>query len=154
MSTDAPEVPTWTPPPWLNATMKLMLRTPGVQRVVGRAIALLSFTGRRSGTRYTTPITYLRDGDEVLLITKRVRTWWKNLQDEPAVRLRLAGEEVAGRASLAVGDPAALPDLVRFLQHHQRDAKAYNITITDGVVDEDGARAVLPQLVIITVTLT
>ncbi len=153
MTTEAPELPSWTPPSWLNSMMKVMLHTPGLQRVVGQAIALLSFTGRRSGTRYTTPITYLRDGDEVVVITKRFRTWWKNLQDEPQVELRLAGTTLRGRASLAVGEPAGLPTLVRFLEHHQRDAQAYGITITDGHVDEAEARAVLPHLVIITILL-
>ena len=107
MTTEAPELPSWTPPSWLNSMMKVMLHTPGLQRVVGQAIALLSFTGRRSGTRYTTPITYLRDGDEVVVITKRFRTWWKNLQDEPQVELRLAGATFAvGRAWRSVSPPA------------------------------------------------
>lgn len=122
MTTDAPGVPDWTPPAWLYAMMNTMLRTPGIQRVVGESTVLISFSGRRSGTRYTTPITYPPDGNEIQVITNRFRTWWGNLQDEPEVELRLAGATVAGRASLSV-------------------------------VDEDQALAIIPQLVIISITL-
>lgn len=51
MTADAPEVPDWTPPSWLNAMMRTMLRTPGLERLVGKSVALISFTGRKSGTR-------------------------------------------------------------------------------------------------------
>lgn len=57
-----------------------------------------------------------------------------------------------GTAHVSIDDPESLPDLVSFLGHRRRDAKAYGITVTDGRVDEDDARAVLPQLVVVTVT--
>lgn len=145
-------IPGWTPPPWLNAMMTAMLRTPGLQRLVGRTTALITVTGRTTGRRYTTPVTYDRAGDTVVILTKRPRTWWRNLPSRPEVELRLAGTTVQGRAHVSVDDPECLPDLVSFLEHRRRDAKAYGIAVTDGHVDEADARAVLPHLVVITVT--
>lgn len=49
MKSDTISVPTWTPPRWVNAVMKVMLRTPGLQRLMGSTIALITVTGRRTG---------------------------------------------------------------------------------------------------------
>ncbi len=152
MTSETPTIPSWTPPAWLNSGMTAMLRTPGLERLVGRNVALLTFTGRRTGREYTTPVTYYRDGDTVTILTKRRRTWWRNLVSRPEVELRLAGRRVRGRADLAIGDPGCLPELVSILERHRRDARAYGISVTDGRVNEAEARAVLPQLVFITVT--
>jgi hypothetical protein len=53
------KVPEWTPPAWLNSMMKLMLKTPGLERWLGRQLALLTFTDRKTGQQYTTPVPTL-----------------------------------------------------------------------------------------------
>lgn len=62
-------VPTWTPPKWLNAVMQIMLSTPGLPRILGRTTALFTFTGRRTGNSYTTPVTHYRSGDKVIVLS-------------------------------------------------------------------------------------
>ncbi len=39
--------------------MKLMLKTPGLEQWLGRQLALLTFTGRKTGQQYTTPVPTL-----------------------------------------------------------------------------------------------
>ena len=154
MTTDTITIPTWTPPLWLNAGMKLMLRTPGLQRFLGRAIALVTFTGRRSGRSYTTPVTYARHGDTVIVITKKFRKWWRNFEERPEVQLRLAGRTFTGRAKASVGDEREASTLMTFLQNRPVDAKAYGVTLDpDGRVSLDEARALLPHVVIIRIAL-
>ena len=46
--------PSGNVPAWLNAMMRLLLKTPGLQNLLGKQIALLTFTGRRTGDRQTT----------------------------------------------------------------------------------------------------
>lgn len=70
MSEKTHQLPTSTPSKWMNASMKLFLKTPGLQNVIGKTIALITFTGRKIGKRYTTPVTYYRDGDTVVILTK------------------------------------------------------------------------------------
>jgi hypothetical protein len=147
-------VPAWTPPGWINAAMKLALRTPGLQSWIGRSVALISWTGRRSGRRYTTPVSYHCSNGQVTLLSKRFRNWWRNFDEQPWVELRLAGKVRTGRARASVGDEAALPRLVEFLEHNPRDAKGYGVEIDfDGRLDERDARALLSQVVVIEVTL-
>lgn len=72
------------------------------------------FTGRRSGTRYATPVNYLQRGREVLITTDS--PWWHNLDGGAPVELRLRGRKIGATAE-AVRDPdqvaEALTALVR-----------------------------------------
>lgn len=147
---DTAAVPTGTPPGWVNRMMTTLLRTPGVQRILGRAIALITVTGRRTGRQITFPVSYARDGDDVVITTKAFRTWWRNLQDHPEITLRLAGRDHRAHTEVMVGDPAALPDLVAFLTGRRQDARAYGIDLDgQGRPDPEQIKALLPHLVII-----
>lgn len=53
--------------------MRWVLRTPGLQTMVGREVALLGFKGRKTGRSYTIPVSYQRDGDTVTVVTKKLR---------------------------------------------------------------------------------
>ena len=48
-----------------NALMKSVLRSP-LHGMVSKNFMLITFTGRRSGKVYTTPVNYVRDGDSIL----------------------------------------------------------------------------------------
>lgn len=52
-------------------------------------LLLLSFTGRRSGRSYKTPVSYVRDGTDLLI--PGGGKWWRNLVGGP-VTVRLQGE--------------------------------------------------------------
>lgn len=98
MTDSDPTTPSGNVPPFLNAMVKAFLKTPVLQTALGKQLALLSFTGRRSGKLYTIPISYERRDDSVLMLTKRTRSWWRNFESQPAVELRLAGKTVKGTA--------------------------------------------------------
>ena len=59
---------------------------------------LISFTGRKSGKVYTTPVEYMRDENTLTVFTQRQRTWWKNLQGGADVTVRLRGHDLSGQA--------------------------------------------------------
>ncbi len=153
MGDESVTVPTGTPPAALNSLMKLFLRTPGLQRWLGKEVALLTFTGRRTGKRYTIPISYDRQGDTVVMITKKVRRWWRNFETHPDVELRLAGKQFEGKAVAGVGTESELGFLISFLEHRPVDAKAYGVEIVDGSLDPEDARALLPLIVLVRVTV-
>src|SRR5215212_4045089 len=84
----------------VNRAPALLLRSP-LHGVLSDGVLLLSFTGRKSGRRYTTPSNYLLDeaaGDTVLLTTDS--PWWRNLRGGAPIALRLRGRELAGRAEV------------------------------------------------------
>lgn len=85
----------------LNPVVRGILRSPA-HRVISASTMLLTFTGAKSGTRYTTPVAYFAgDGDEVFCAT--TSRWWRNLVAQPAVTLRLRGRDIAARASVIRG---------------------------------------------------
>ena len=154
MSDSTPAPPLTTISPALNATMKILLRTPLIQKVLGRYLALLSFTGRRSGKKYTIPVSYKRTGQSVLLLTKRARSWWRNFQDEPRVQLRLEGRWLNGTAHARVATDADLDEVVAYLADRPQDAKASGAAfLPDGSLDPASVPPLLPHNVLIRVDL-
>lgn len=146
-------VPTATPPAFLNSVMKVMLRTPGLQRVMGKSLMLLTFTGRRTGRQYTIPVSYARVGDHVLTVTKVFRHWWKNFETNPGVRVRLAGTVFPGTATAAIGDESRFEQLRDYLAERPVDAKAYGVRIEGGRPVSEDVRALLPQVVLVDISL-
>ena len=133
--------------------MRLMLRTPGLQRLTGRSTALLTFTGRKSGKSYTTPITYVADDGRVILTCNERRQWWRNLADRPAVTLRLAGRTVTGQARVLRG-PSALPFLIVFWQAQPMIAKRSGATFdASGRIDAASVEARLADTVVVVVDI-
>src|SRR5262249_49269326 len=68
----------------------------------GAPILLLTTTGRKSGKRWTTPLIYLTDGDEYVVVAGGrgvVRpAWYYNLRDDPDVSIRVRHEVLEVRA--------------------------------------------------------
>lgn len=60
---------------------------------------LLEHVGRRSGKQFTTPLLYLRNGDDLVIVASqgglpKDPQWYLNLQAEPHVSVRVRGEGV------------------------------------------------------------
>lgn len=80
-----------------NPVVKRLLKSP-LHVIVSGTFMLITFTGRKSGTVYTTPVQYRRVEDTVYIITSAGYTWWKNLRGGADVHLRIRGRAYAGHA--------------------------------------------------------
>ena len=80
-----------------NAMVTTILRSPWHGMRSGQLL-LLTFTGRKSGKEFTTPLRYVQEG-ETLRITV-VYPWWKNLIGEAMVRVLLRGQMRTGTAEV------------------------------------------------------
>ncbi|MGI9433187.1 MAG: nitroreductase/quinone reductase family protein [Myxococcota bacterium] len=128
---------------WINPVMTALLKSP-LHGLVSRDIMLITFTGRRSGRSYTTPVSYFREGQTVRCFTRNDTAWWRNLRGGASVSLRVRGEEQEGHAEAISGDPKRIADaLTAFLSQVPRDATYYDITLdANGAPDpEDLERA-------------
>ena len=65
-----------TIPPAVNAAMRFILRSP-LHGMVSKTITLITFTGRKSGKTYSTPVSYSQKGSQVTIFTHG--EWYKNL---------------------------------------------------------------------------
>ncbi len=116
-------------PPVFNQAMKLVLRSP-IHGLVSKSILLITFTGRKSGKSYTTPVSYSQQGDQVYVFT--YHTWWKNLKNGAPVTLRLRGREFQGQAEpIAEDKQAVAAGLMAHLRKVPSDAGFYGVTFDD-----------------------
>lgn len=154
MSANPADAPNWTPPRWLNGMMVVMLKTPGLQRLVGKGTALITFTGRKSGREITTPVSYVRKDDRILITGHRTRQWWRNLVADPQVEVRLAGKVRRGQASVMDDPDNALDDFLAVLEAQPVVAKISGVPIDErGRADPDTAREVLGYTVVVSIKL-
>lgn len=144
-------VPEDIPPAWANSLMKWALGAPVIEKWVGKEVAVLSFTGRRTGAEYEIPVSYFREDDTVTVITKRRRTWWHNFETPTQVRIRLAGEDYTGMAEIVADETEVLDFMVGYLDKRPIDAKAYGLG-TDEIITAKVAK-IVPQIVMIRITL-
>lgn len=111
-----------------------------LHRLLSGKRLVLSFTGRRSGTRYATPVNYLQRGDELLITTDS--SWWHNLDGGAPVQLRLRGRQVQATAK-AIRDPDAVAEALTALvrDHPPYGRWAHIHTGPDGTPDPADVRA-------------
>jgi F420H(2)-dependent quinone reductase len=87
--------------PLFNAPIAALATSRRFSGLVNRNIVLLSYTGRRSGRRFSIPVAYRRTGDEITINANmpEAKTWWRNfLGDGGPLTLQLDGTERTGHA--------------------------------------------------------
>ena len=70
---------------------------------------LLDHVGARSGVRRTTPLVYVRDGDDVVIVASkgghpRHPAWFHNLRANPEATVQIGSERRAVRARVATAE--------------------------------------------------
>lgn len=64
----------------VNACVGALRTSPRVGRFVRRHVTVITYTGRRSGRTFTTPVGYRRAGDTVTIGVRLpdAKKWWRN----------------------------------------------------------------------------
>jgi hypothetical protein len=102
--------------PLFNAPVAALATSPRFGGLVNRNIAILGYTGRRSGRTFSTPVAYRRTGDAITINANlpQTKTWWRNfLGDGGPVTLQFDGTERAGHAVAAQDDKGRVTVTVR-----------------------------------------
>jgi hypothetical protein len=85
----------------VNAGVLALRDAPVAGPLIRRRITTVTYTGRRSGRTFTTPVGYRRRDDEVLVVVELpdMKTWWRNFdKEERPVTLDLPGGPRTGLA--------------------------------------------------------
>ena len=117
----------------VNLVVRGLLRTPGLNRVIGSRLITLYVAGRKSGRRYTVPVSYLAQGDDLLIGTSS--GWARNLRAGEPVAFRFKGKIRLADVQTLTAEPnvvtayahmaAANPAFARFSRVHvDRDGNA------------------------------
>ena len=116
-------------PPIVTRGMKFVLRSP-MHGMVSKTTLLITFTGRKSGKTFTTPVSYSQESDQVYIFTHA--TWWKNLIGGAPVTLHIRGRELQGLAEPVAEDKQSIAaGLAAHLWKVPFDARFYGVTFDD-----------------------
>lgn len=86
----------------MNSMMVGLRDAPLVGKLVRKGITVVSYTGRRSGRTFSTPVGYQRKGDtvDIQVMMPEAKTWWRNFNGEGGpLTLDLDGGEKTGHAT-------------------------------------------------------
>ena len=111
---------------------------------------LLTFTGRTSGKRYTTPVNYAVLGDELLIFSRKDRTWWRNLRGGAPVKFRLQGRTMTGQGVAFEDETEVEKGLMTYLEVVPNFAKYFDVRLDEeGRPNlEDIARTAQPRVLV------
>jgi hypothetical protein len=115
-----------------NVFISGILRSP-FHAMLSKNTLLLTFTGRVSGKRYTTPVNYAPVGDELLIFSRKDRTWWRNLRGGAPVVFRLQGQTITGWGVAFDEIAEVVGGLMTYLKAAPNFAKYFEVRL-----DEEG----------------
>lgn len=135
-----------------NVFVKFFLRTP-LHGLFSKTTMLLTLTGRKSGRKLTLPVSYYEADGALWTISRRNRTWWRNLKGGADVTLRLRGRNLPARGE-AVLDGEAVAALLRdYLIRFPKVARYIFIRMENGAPDEADLREQAAQRLFVKFTL-
>jgi hypothetical protein len=113
----------------INPIVRFLLRSP-IHRFWSGSLMLITFTGRKSGKSFTTPVRYVCVGDAVRCFSSSQGLWWRNLVGGAEVVLRLRGCDQTHLASVLRDDPEQIREaLSHYLALFPQDAAYHDIRL-------------------------
>jgi hypothetical protein len=113
-----------------NPIMRQLLRGPAGHRL-SRHLALIRYSGRRTGRIYQLPVQYARSGNRIWILpgSPEHKTWWRNLRGGADVDLVLAGHDIHGRATVidASRQPEFAEGLTAYLRAVPQARRAFGL---------------------------
>src|SRR5580692_2668252 len=87
----------------------------------------IGVTGRKSGRPISNPVWFVLDGDKVYLLPVKGSDtqWYKNVLENPTMRIEAGGEEAEVQAVPITNDAQVASVVERFRAKHGADVKKY-----------------------------
>ena len=134
-----------------NDFVTFFLRTP-LHVLMGDTM-LITVTGCRTGKKYSTPVSFFRDGDCLWVMTSRIRTWWRNVKNGAEVTLLLNGRTVSAFAEAELSEKEIEARLLDYLRHTPMVAKPLGIRMENKIPNGDDIRHVAKDRVFVKIKL-
>ncbi len=110
-----------------NDFVTFMLRTP-FNVFLGNTM-LITVTGGKTGKKYSTPVGFYRDGDWLWVLTRRDRTWWRNVKGGAEVSLLIKGKTSPARAEAELNETDVEAQLCEYIRQIPMAAKSLGIRV-------------------------
>ena len=76
----------------INPLVVLILRSP-LHFLASKNLIFITFKGRKSKKTYNIPVSYHREGNELIALTLKQNLWWKNLKMLNTTQITLLGKK-------------------------------------------------------------
>src|SRR6516225_3328280 len=119
-----------------NPIVILLLHSP-LHSFMDKSTILITLTGRKSGKKYTFPVSYVRDGDTLMMISQREHSWWKNLRGGAPVTLYIQGHTLKARGEVFTDAETVANKLLLFLQQFPNYQRLIHIKLAANGQPED-----------------
>ncbi len=134
---------------WFNPIMSWMLRSP-LHSIVSKNMMLMTYTGRKSGKSYTTPMNYLEMNGGLYTNSYRDRAWWRNLRGGAEVTLRLRGEDVPAHAEVIEDQASVSGYLSEYIEAAPQFANYMEVRMdADGNPDAEDIARLAQEMVVV-----
>ncbi len=102
----------WVTP--MNPLVSALLRS-RFHGVASGALLVVSWSGRKTGGRFSIPTGYQRDGEDVVVMLSKPgeKSWWKNFRSPWPADLLIAGREQTAMGTLV---PPGSPEFFRLVE--------------------------------------
>jgi deazaflavin-dependent oxidoreductase (nitroreductase family) len=111
-----------------NPFVIALLRSP-LHGLMDKSTMLITVTGCKSGKSYTFPVSYVRDGETLLVISQQDRTWWKNLRGGAEVTVFLQGHTLQARGETFTDTEMGAKILLLILQRVPAYQRLLHLTL-------------------------
>ena len=93
----------------VNPLARLVLRSPA-HRLLSGSLAVLDYTGRKSGKHRSLPVMYAERDGELIVFAGRPgqKRWWRNFRGGGPVGVVLRGDRLEGHAKAVMDDAGAI----------------------------------------------
>ena len=127
-----------------------LLRSP-LHKIASKNTLLITFTGCKSGRRYTTPVNYVLDGNVIFITSLHSRSWRRSLRRGAAISIRLKGQDMETYGDVIEDDENVTRQLIAYLQKVPQYARYFKVNLDpDGNPNpEDVAQAAKERVMIL-----
>lgn len=146
----APRPPKWLFKNIVNPTMRFILRSP-LHGLLSGGVSLITFTGRKSGKQFTTPVAYHVESEKVVYVFTR-DNWWKNFEDGGRIQIRIRGKNRTGTPEIILDQNDVWQILSRYIQKYDGNHRRVGI-MTSMEAKETEVRAIASDMLAIKITL-
>ena len=132
----------------INPVVKKILRSP-LHGVLSQNTLLLEFTGRKSGRKLSTPVSYHLTDGIAHCFTRKSFVWWKNLNSGEPVYVTIKGKRHLVRPEVEAENSEVKGQALRhFLRAVPRDAPHSGVSLdTNGDPNVDDIQRVVSDMV-------
>ena len=132
----------------INPVVKKILRSP-LHGVLSQNTLLLEFTGRKSGRKLSTPVSYHLTDGIAHCFTRKSFVWWKNLNSGEPVYVTIKGKRHLVRPEVEAENSEIKGQALRhFLRAVPRDAPHSGVSLdTNGDPSVDDIQRVVSDMV-------